>query len=506
MIDIRTRGSGLLLHLASLPSGYGIGDMGPRAYQFIDNLRKAHQIYWQILPLTPVEPSRNISPYNSTSVFAGNRLLISPELLLKEGFIEKLKPKPDFRKGAIDFQKASSYRDTLFEEAFKKMRQEGYPEGYRNFSEENDYWLEDYAFFEALRGHFGRKVEWNRWPDSVRDRDDAVLNEMKNRLIDDIDREKFIQFLFHRQWKRLKQHCNENSVQIIGDMAIYVHLDSVDVWMNPEIFKLDNEKKPLYVSGVPPDYFSDTGQLWGNPVYRWDVMKKNNFRWWMNRIRRNLELYDILRIDHFRGFSQYWEVDASEKTAIDGKWRDVPKYEFFDSIFKRFPNATLIAEDLGVITPDVREMMYNYNLPGLKVLMFAFDENMSDSPYIPHNIPRNSVVYPGTHDNNTIRGWYEMETDRNIRDRISRYFGIRVTKNNVNRTILRASLSAPANTSIVAVQDLLGLGEEARMNDPSSKEGNWKWMMTEEDWDLLVRKHLNRFAEMTRIYGRAKGC
>ena len=499
---MKIRGSGILLHITSLPSAYGIGDLGSMSFRFVDLLRKGDQKYWQILPLTPVDPERSDSPYKSTSVLAGNKLLISPELLLKDGYVDSIEPLPEFPEGKVLYSEVNDYKNMLLEKAYNDMRSRGPPDGYLTFCDKNQDWLEDYALFEALKTHVGREKPWNEWPEELRDRDPRALKDMTNTLYDLVDMERFSQYIFHNQWSKLKRYCNRNSIQIIGDMAIYVDMDSVDVWKNPEIFKLNSEKRPTYVSGVPPDYFSETGQLWGNPVYSWDILKKRGYDWWLKRIERNFELYDILRIDHFRGFSKYWEVEAGETTAINGKWREGPGSLFFESVLSRFPNVSLVAEDLGVITPDVRELMNAYDLPGLKVLMFGFDEEMPYNIHAPHNVPVNSIVYTGTHDNNTVKGWFENEVDRDSINRLSEYLDTHIDIENVSTQMVRCALRTSANTSIIPLQDLLGLDENSRMNDPSTPHGNWKWRMTGDDWKRLSGDIIERFRRWTWLYGR----
>jgi 4-alpha-glucanotransferase len=497
------RGSGILLPILSIPSPYGIGDFGPGAYKFADFLTEAKQSFWQIVPLTPTDPKLGNTPYNSFSAFAGNKLLISPDLMLQEGLLKKedTKPIPPFQKNRIDYPEVIRYKEKIFDRAYDYFKAERKNEHeHEKFYSENSSWLEDYSLFIAAKVHFKGQV-WSAWPPEIRDRQPKALQELREEFHDIIEKEKFIQYLFFKQWFMLKNYCNQKEIQIIGDIPIYVHYDGVDVWKNPTIFKLDEEKKPLFVAGVPPDYFSETGQLWGNPVYRWDVLKENDYAWWIQRMEHTLTLYDWVRIDHFRGFVAYWEVPAGEKTAINGRWVPGPAEDFFSTLLKRFPKLPIIAEDLGVITEDVREIMQRFNLPGMRVLLFAFDETLPTNPYAPHNHVKDCVVYTGTHDNNTIKGWFEKEATPEDKKRLSSYIGRQVSSNSIHWELIRLAIMSVANTAIIPVQDILGLGEEARMNKPATTEGNYKWRLsTEQLTPSIARKLL----EMTEIYGRAE--
>jgi 4-alpha-glucanotransferase len=495
------RGSGILLHITSLFSPYGVGDLGSGAYRFVDFLGQTKQRYWQVLPLNPTSPAFGNSPYSSISAFAGNTLLISPDLLVEEGLLsrEDLDPVPAFPGARCDYSEAIRYKDKLLELAYQRFRERGIGrEPFEAFCSENSSWLEDFALFVVLRKRFDGRV-WNQWPVGLRDRDLHSLKAIEEESHAQIEKEKFWQHLFFKQWHSLKNYCREKGVHLLGDLAIYVGLDSVDVWANPGLFKLDGEKGPLFISGVPPDYFSETGQLWGNPVYRWDVLKKSGYRWWKERIAHNLKLFDFLRIDHFRGLVAYWEIPASEKTAINGRWVKVPVKDFLNTLRKHFSHLPIVAEDLGVITPDVREVMDHFGLPGMKVLLFAFGEDHPMHPYLPHTYKENFLVYTGTHDNNTVRGWFEGEASSEDKRRLFRYLGREVPAEEIRWALIRLAMMSVARTAIFPLQDVLGLGEEARMNRPSVAHGNWEWRLLSGQITPSVTE---RLLEITETYGR----
>ncbi|MEM3586054.1 MAG: 4-alpha-glucanotransferase [Candidatus Jordarchaeaceae archaeon] len=502
-MDMGRRGSGILLPILSVPSPYGIGDFGPGAYKFADFLAETKQSFWQILPLTPTDPALGNSPYNSSSAFAGNKLFISPDLLLKEGLLkrEDVEPVPPFQKNKINYLEVIRYKEKIFDKTYEYFKKEGKndPE-YEKFCQENSNWLEDYALFIAAKTYFRGKV-WNEWPQEIRDRQPKALKELEEKLHEIIEKEKFLQYLFFKQWFMLKNYCNHKHIQIIGDIPIYVHYDSADVWKNTTIFKLDEEKKPLFVAGVPPDYFSETGQLWGNPVYRWDTLKENGYTWWIQRIEHTLKLYDWVRIDHFRGFVKYWEIPAGEKTAINGKWVSGPGDDFFSVLLRRFTSLPIIAEDLGVITEDVRELMHRFNLPGMRVLLFAFSEDLPVNPYAPHNHIKNCIVYTGTHDNNTVRGWFENEATFEDKNRVFNYIGHKVSPSTVHWEFIRLAMMSVANIAIIPMQDILGLGQEARMNKPATTKGNYEWRLLQEQLTVPIKEKL---LKMTEIYGRTE--
>ncbi|MFZ2445619.1 MAG: 4-alpha-glucanotransferase [Syntrophobacteraceae bacterium] len=498
---MKLRKSGILLHITSLPSEFGIGDLGGGAYEFADFLADAGQAVWQVLPFSPSSSACGHSPYCGYSAFAGNPLLIGLDLLVREGFISEadLCRLPPFSPHRTDYGAAERFKRQVLGIAFEKFRTMPDHEcRFANFLRENAHWLDDYALFTALKERFGGAA-WNEWPHDIRNREEGALRGWERELEDRTWREKFHQFLFFGQWSALKAHCNEKNIQIMGDLPIYVGYDSSDVWSNPQFFKLDEEKKPLFVAGVPPDYFSDTGQLWGNPVYAWDNLKDDSFSWWIRRMEHNLKYLDMVRLDHFRGFVAYWEVPASEKTAVNGAWVKAPVRDFFDALLRRFPFLPIIAEDLGVITPDVKETMTLYGFPGMKLLHFAFGGDASTNPYIPHNHVRNCVVYTGTHDNNTTRGWFEHDLSDQEKETLASYLGREIDETNAARELVRFALMSVAGTAIIPMQDHLDLGADARMNTPSTTFGNWEWRLAA---DQLTPALAESILEMTKLYGR----
>lgn len=472
MLDVRS--SGVLCHISSLPSPFGIGDLGPGAYRFADFLARAGQHWWQVLPLAPTEPALANSPYSSFSAFAGNPLFISPELLVKDGFLEK-KDLDGFRVESgdrVDYDKAGEIKTALLNKAYQHFCQRRFKiRDFQDFCKQQAYWLDDLALFTVLKHHF-HDACWNAWIPGLRDRDPEVLRDFADTHPETIERVKFIQYLFHRQWRELQGYCSRKGVGFIGDIPIYVNYDSVDVWVNPEFFKLDDDRKPTFVAGVPPDYFSKDGQCWGNPVYDWRVMKESSFAWWVRRLRRSLGLFDAVRIDHFRGFAQCWEIPVAEKTAIKGMWCDVPGEDFFRVLQGHFPRLPVIAEDLGIITEDVTALKEKFGFPGMRVLMFAFHDQYKKSRDLPDNYTSESVVYTGTHDNNTLRGWFEEDMLPAEKKNLDEYLGRDVGADDVNWVMIDLAMRSSANISIIPLQDLLGLGREARMNRPSTVRGN----------------------------------
>ncbi len=496
------RVSGILLHITSLPSPYGIGDLGPSAYQFVDFLKTTKQSIWQVLPLNPTDGINGHSPYSSISAFGANTLLISPQVLIDDGLLKKedTEPLPDFPKDRVDYEAVVAYKEEIFNKAysfFKRKSSKG--TGYDEFCSQNAHWLDNFAFFVGLKNYY-KGIAWSDWPSEVRDREKKYLEQIKHELIERINKEKFLQFVFFKQWQALKIYCQEKEIQIIGDVPIYVNYDSVDLWTHPELFKLDKEKKLSFVAGVPPDYFSKTGQRWGNPVYDWQMLKRKGYSWWIKRLEHNLKLFDLLRIDHFRGFVAYWEIPASHETAVGGKWIKAPAIDFFKSLLKYFSRLPLIAEDLGIITDDVRKVMNQFHLPGMKVLMFAFGEDKPLHPYLPHNYIENCFVYTGTHDNNTTRGWFENEARIAEKKRFFSYIGHECSTTDVQWEFVRLAFMSVANTAIVPMQDILGLNQEARMNIPSTIKSNWKWRLSQEQITAGV---IAKLLEMTKIYARA---
>ena len=497
---MKRRASGILTHITSLPSLFGIGDLGPKAHKFVDFLSQCGQSYWQILPLNPTDSAYDDSPYHSVSAMASNPLLISPDWLVRDGLLEKedLEPIPDFSEHKVDFSLVIPYKERLFEAAFQRFQKKSPQPDFLSFCERNSEWLLDYALFKVLKDEFSQK-KWSEWPSEFRDRNDRALKKFSQDQADKIKKEKFLQYLFMRQWNELQDLCRKRDVHIIGDIPIYVDYDSADVWSHTEFFKLGRRKQMEVVSGVPPDYFSETGQLWGNPLYDWGQIRRTDFKWWISRLDRVFEMCDVVRIDHFRGLVAFWEVPASERTAVNGKWVEAPVMDFLEKLSNRYLHLPFIAEDLGIITPDVREVMRHFNLPGMKVLLFAFGDDDPDHPYLPHNYKENYVVYTGTHDNNTVKGWFENEAGEDEKSRLSRYLGKKVRPEGVNWDLIRLAMSSVAHTVIIPIQDILGLGKEARMNRPATNQGNWKWRMTRQQLQAAPHTPLKH---LTRLYAR----
>jgi 4-alpha-glucanotransferase len=497
---MKRRGSGILLHITSLPSLYGIGDLGPAAFRFADFLAEAKQQYWQVLPLNPTQLVHHNSPYHACSAFALNPLFISLEFLIQDGLLESsdMEPLPGFSAEKVDYPRVASYKENCLSIAYERFKAKSKSGDYERFCRQNSCWLDDFALFVALKSHFGTS-EWSEWPQEFKDRNPESLRLAGLELLDRVEQEKFRQYVFCKQWFELKTYCNENGVKFIGDIPIYVTYDSADVWVHPDMFKLDADKRPSVVAGVPPDYFSETGQLWGNPVYNWEVLRQKDYRWWIQRIRHNLNLFDYVRLDHFRGFVKYWEVPVDEKTAENGQWINASAYRFFDTLFRRFPCLPVIAEDLGVITSDVREVLNYFEFPGMKVLMFAFGKDFPSSVFLPHNYVKTCVAYTGTHDNNTLRGWYENEATADMKSKLRQYIGGQYDEDQLHWEMIRLLMMSPANTVIIPMQDVLGLGSNARMNQPATHEGNWQWRLSPQ---LITQTLISRILALTETYER----
>ena len=455
---LQQRSSGVLMHLTSLASPYGMGDLGPTAYAFVDFLRRAGQSAWQVLPLNYTTVLRGSSPYNGISAFAMDPMLISVEELHKQGLLDRdqLRDAPKLPPDQIDFVKVQSHRSVLLDAAFERFTGRPRPADYETFCSAHATWLEPFALFAAIKRRFPKR-SWTEWPHALRDFGMA-LRSLDASLRSDVERERFRQYIAYRQYRYLKRYAWEQGLQIIGDVPIYVTHDSADVWAHRDLFKLDPSGKPRLVSGVPPDYFSKTGQLWGNPVYDWDALQRTGFEWWMQRLEHNLRLFDMVRIDHFRGLVAYWEVPARHKTAMHGTWTPAPCDAFFRTLFRRLPAAAVFAEDLGLITADVREVVARYHLPCMRVMQFAFDGDPAHNPHMPHNHITNSIVYTGTHDNNTARGWFEDDLDESHRKRFFDYIGRRVKSADIPRELMRLAMASVSRLAIVPMQDILGLG------------------------------------------------
>lgn len=494
------RQSGVLLHVSSLPSPYGTGDFGQGVRAFADFLSGAKQRVWQVLPLTPTHSRGLYSPYSGLSAFAGNTLFISPDALREDGLLttQDLETPPAFSPERADFSASAAYKTILFEKAYARFeKKKKIKKDFQNFCAGQEFWLEDYALFAALRNRFNEKL-WSAWEIPLRDRHPDALRDAKDALKNEITKQKFLQFIFFKQWDALKAYCREKNIRIIGDIPIYVDYDSADAWAHAEIFKLDENKNPQFVAGVPPDYFSATGQLWGNPVYRWETLKQSSYDWWIHRITHQLKLFDAVRVDHFRAFCACWEVRAAESTAANGAWNPVPGADFFNALLQKIPSPPILAEDLGVITPDVRELMQRFHFPGMNVLLFAFNGD-ANNPYLPHHHKEESVVYTGTHDNNTVRGWFEREASHEEKNNFFRYIGHETFVENIHTEFIKLALHSRAVLSVLPAQDVLGLGEEARMNKPATTQNNWTWRVKPEQ---LTENIMTSLRDMTETSGR----
>ncbi|MBI5353380.1 MAG: 4-alpha-glucanotransferase [Chloroflexi bacterium] len=497
------RSSGILLHPSSLPSPYGIGDLGPQSFRFIDWLASTHCKLWQVLPLGPT--GYGDSPYQCFSAFAGNPYLISPDALIDDGLLthEDLNGMQDLPASHVDFGLLIPRKLDLLQKAFS--RYQSHPENLRQafdyFCAENSSWLDDYTLFMALKESNGGG-SWSGWDESLRSRKKTALRKAQNELAETVMRYAFYQFLFFRQWNKLRTYANERNIQIIGDIPIFVSYDSSDVWAHPELFFLDKHGNPTVVAGVPPDGFSATGQLWGNPLYNWKVHKKDGYAWWLSRVHASLQVFDILRFDHFRGFAGYYEIPADHKTAELGRWVTGPGQDLFRAIDKYLGDGLItpgtglpiIAEDLGLVTPDVIELLEAFQLPGMKVLQFGFSG--PDNPFLPHNYVPNCVAYTGTHDNNTARGWFES-AEPHEREFAQRY--LRIDGSDFAWDLIRAVWGSVADIAITPMQDLLNCGVEARMNFPSRLGGNWEWRVRE---DAMNDPLAGKLRELNFLYNR----
>jgi malto-oligosyltrehalose synthase/4-alpha-glucanotransferase len=497
------RGAGILMHITSLPSAFGIGDMGPEARKFVDFLYRTRQKYWQMLPFNPVEGANGYSPYSSRSSMAANVLFISPEDLVNDGLLrtEDLQKHKLIHDRQADYKEAIAIRKILLGTAYRRFQElddEGLKTSFINFKQQQAFWLDDFALYEVIKADQNGKA-WYQWPDSYKKRDSKTLKLFANEKAIELDNIKWQQWLFSKQWLALKSYANNRGIKLYGDIPFYVSYDSVDVWANPQIFKLDANGQMTSVAGVPPDYFNSNGQLWGMPVFNWDVLKETGYQWWINRMRRNMEYFDLLRLDHFRAFSKYWEVAAGETTAINGKWQPGPGSDFFKTIKTELGSLPFVAEDLGEITPDVYQLRDQFNLPGMRVMQFAFGGDMPASVHVPYNHTINSVTYTGTHDNNTIQGWYTHDTNKGDRKRLKIYVRDKLKAHNVHEKLAELCFGSVAAVAIIPVQDILGLDETNRMNIPSSTDGNWTWRLPAdaitpqiEKWLLKQMKFYNR--------------
>lgn len=493
------RSSGILLHPTSLPGHYGIGDLGEAAYRFVDFLAESGQRWWQVMPLGPT--GYGDSPYQSFSAFAGNPLLLDLQWLANEGLLpeDALDSPPRFPDDRVDFGAVQDWKFSLLREAYQRFADSA-PQDERNryiqFVERNRYWLEDFALFMALKKHFNQP--WNEWDAPIRAHDSNAVREWTERLASEVGLERLLQYLFWKQWSALKEYANSKNVGIIGDIPIFVAYDSADVWAHSNLFYMDDAGNPTVVAGVPPDYFSETGQRWGNPLYRWDRLAERGFDWWVARLQVAFQLVDVARLDHFRGFEGYWEIPANEETAINGRWVKGPGQHLFNAVRQHLGDVNIIAENLGLITPEVESLRKQFEFPGMRVLQFAFDNDPAN-PHLPHNYRVNTVVYTGTHDNDTTLGWWETQSQE-VQYEVLRYLGRHhLPPLRIVPQLIRQAMRSIAAVSITPMQDVLNLDSSARMNTPGAAAGNWGWRFEYRH----MTGHLSRWLyEMTKLYGR----
>jgi 4-alpha-glucanotransferase len=489
------RRAGILLHPTSLPGRFAIGDAGPGADRFLEWAASAGQTLWQVLPLGPSGAGH--SPYTAASAFAGNPLLISPERLVEDGLLTEadLEGAPPGGAASVDFESAAPWKEALLRRAFERFAGGAggdLADAFGTFvaAPEQRAWLDDWALYAALKRDLGGR-SWLDWEPDLSRRDPDALRLARLGLESEVRYQSFLQFLFFRQWERLRRRARELGIAILGDMPIYVAMDSADVWARPDLFALDEERRPLEVSGVPPDYFSATGQLWGNPLYDWARMESDGWSWWIERIRATLRACDMVRIDHFRAFAAYWAVPARDTTALNGRWRTGPGRRLFEAARRALGGLPILAEDLGMITQDVKDLLASLEVPGMKVMQFAFYGD--DSEYLPHRHPVRCAVYTGTHDNDTARGWYGALTDEEKR-RVWDYLGS--DGREIEWALIRAAYASVAETAVVPMQDVLGLGGEARMNTPAAPGGNWRWRARDDAFRGDVAERLRRMAAL----------
>ena len=502
------REAGILLPITSLPSRYGIGDLGSEAFKFADFLHEAGQSIWQVLPLTATDPGCGNSPYSPTSAFDGNYLVISPEWLVKNNLLD-LKDIQDFEVkdfSQIDYDAVIEFKDKIFRLAFNNFNNKNKLfNKFNDFCERESEWLDGWSEFIALKASQGGKP-WYDWPKELKFREPKALKEFIKLNLSEIKYQKFLQFIFAAQMAELREHLKKLNISLVGDVPVYVTLDCADVWQFPEIFNLDEDLAPVTIAGVPPDYFSAKGQLWGNPTYNWDKMRETKFHWWVARLRHLLEFFefDKVRIDHFRGLVAYWALPSDAVTAEFGKWLDVPYKEFFAQLEKEFPDMPFWAENLGILTPEVENLRKDLEMPGMLILQFAFG-NPADNPYAPHNNSKINVIYTGTHDNNTTRGWFNQDASEHEIKNLALYLGLEpedLFEEDAAKNLIRLALSSVANTAIIPMQDYLNLGAEARINIPSTPKNNWAWRMTGELSSGKFKSLAASIKDLAAIYGR----
>ena len=491
------RASGVLMPIFSLPSKYGIGCFSKEAYLFVDQLKKSGQKYWQILPLGPT--GYGDSPYQSFSTFAGNPYFIDLDTLVEEGLLESAECEAyDFGDNDryVDYEKIYRARFKILKKAYDNSKIDE-DTSFKAYELNQKFWLEDYALYMSVKHHFG-EVSWNEWDEEIRLRRPDALKRYAKTLKTEIEFYKFLQYIFAKQWKKLKKYANQNEIQIIGDIPIYVAFDSADSWSHPELFQFDQFENPISVAGCPPDGFSVTGQLWGNPLYDWEYHKKTSYAWWTQRIAYCFELYDVARIDHFRGLDEYYSIPFGAATAENGHWEKGPGIDLFQSLSKKLGTMNIIAEDLGYVTDSVRKLVKDTGYPGMKILEFAFDSR-EKSDYLPHNYDRNCVIYTGTHDNDTIKGWYQSIVPEDKQLSIEYMGNEKTDLNEIHWDFIRLALSSVAYLAIIPIQDYLGLGTEARINQPSTLGNNWKWRLLNGE---ITDELLNKMGRLVALYGR----
>lgn len=489
-----SRASGILCHISSLSGKYGIGDFGSEAYKFIDFLTETQQKFWQILPISD---TTNNSPYSCISAFAGNYLFISPDLLLKDKYITKKDLENFPENNRVDFNSVKNFKTKLLKKAFEKFQQsaKSKQEKFLKFCNNNKFWLEDYSLYKTLKDHF-EGLPWFEWEENIKCRNKKSLAEYEKQLKSEIEYYKFIQYIFFEQLNTLKQYANKSGIEIIGDIPFYLDYDSCDIWSSSELFQLDKNKKPIAVSGTPADQFSDKGQLWGMPVYDWNELKKTDYQWWLNRLKHSNNIFNYTRIDHFRALEAYWSIPYGESNPEKGKWIKAFGDEFLNIAYKQIKNLNIIAEDLGLITPEVIALRDKFQIAGMKILQFAFLDNNKNT-HLPHNYDKNFIAYTATHDNNTTIGWFN-NLKKTEQKKVLDYLGAS-NKNNINWQMIKLISSSVANTAIIPIQDILGLGEESRMNNPIAPENNWTWRFTNK---MLTPKIKKQLQDNTVLYGR----
>ncbi|MGE5409465.1 MAG: 4-alpha-glucanotransferase [Clostridiales bacterium] len=496
------RSAGILLHPTSLPGRFGIGDLGPEAYNFINFLEAAGQRLWQVFPLGPT--GYGDSPYQCFSAFAGNPLLISPQLLIEEGLLkdEDLGSIPDFDPHNVDYGNVINFKYGLLEKAYKNLKEDNKKtkKQLEEFCNKNKAWLDDYSLFMASKDYH-KGVAWTEWDKEIAFRKEGAIEHWKEKLADRIDFHKYIQYEFFKQWMALKKYANSKHIKVIGDLPIFIAYDSADLWANKHLFTVDEKGKLKTVAGVPPDYFSATGQLWGNPLYKWKEMEKDDFDWWRRRISHLLELVDMVRIDHFRGFDAFWEIPGDAPTAVTGRWLKAPGEKFFNTVKNYLGELPIIAEDLGIITKSVEHLRDEFNFPGIKILQFAFGTDQ-ENKFLPHNLNRNCVVHTGSHDNDTTRGFFEKamnDKDSDIYEFAQKYLGYFGSIEGMTFELIRAAYSTVADMVVIPMQDILNLGSEARMNFPGKLGGNWTWRFT---WNQVPYELASKYKEMVVLFDR----